>query len=73
MNNKLKIRLCRPGGGTGRRASLRGWFSQGSAGSIPVPGSGSRQQMAKNHLLPACNCGFNASQKPNRQKYNNGI
>lgn len=28
-----------PGGGTGRRARLKIWFSQGSAGSIPVSGT----------------------------------
>jgi hypothetical protein len=30
--------LVRPGGGTGRRASLRGWWASAHAGSIPVPG-----------------------------------
>ncbi len=30
---------ARPGGGTGRRASLRGWWASAHAGSIPVPGS----------------------------------
>ena len=28
-----------PDGGIGRRARLKIWFSQGSAGSIPVPGT----------------------------------
>ena len=30
---------ARPDGGIGRRARLKIWFSQGSAGSIPVPGT----------------------------------
>ena len=30
--------IARPGGGTGRRASLRGWWASAHAGSTPVPG-----------------------------------
>ena len=30
--------MFRPGGGIGRRASLRGWWEQSRAGSNPVPG-----------------------------------
>ena len=32
-----------PNGGTGRRARLKIWLSQGSAGSIPVPGTKMRK------------------------------
>ncbi len=42
---------CR-GGGIGRRASLRGWYTQVCAGSSPVPGTEYTSQLRLRFLLP---------------------